>query len=109
MPTSTKFQLVLSGAGSDAQAEIIARGLVDRRLAACVNIVGQTCSVYRWKGEVRREEEKLLIIKTAPHLFDEVRDAIRELHTYDVPEVLALPIQNGDADYLAWVAENLKD
>lgn len=106
--TREDYQLVLCTAGSDSQAETIARGLVDRRLAACVNIVGGVCSVYRWQGKVLREEEKVLVIKTAARLFDQVRDAIRELHTYDVPEVLAIPIVNGDADYLAWLSGNLK-
>ena len=102
-----RFVLILSTAGSDAQAESIARALVDRRLAACVNMVGQTCSVYRWEGKVVREEEKLLLIKSAERLFPAVRDAIRELHSYEVPEVLMLPIQDGDADYLRWLGDSL--
>ena len=103
-----EYQLVLTTTGSDEQAETIARALIDRRLAACVNIVGQTCSVYRWKGEVVREEEKLLVIKSATRLFEELREAIRELHSYEVPEVIALPIRAGDAAYLSWITENLK-
>ena len=105
--TSERFQLVLTTAGSEEQARSIARGLVDRRLAACVSIIPQACSVYRWKGEVQEEDEKLLLIKTAQRLFPRVREAIRELHTYDVPEVLALSVQDGDESYLAWLAECL--
>jgi len=102
------FQLVLTTAGSDAQADAIARALVERRLAACVNIVGETCSVYRWQGEVVREQEKLLVIKSAPQLFPQLCEAIRELHSYELPEVLALPVDAGEPRYLAWLAESLE-
>ena len=99
--------LVLTTAGSDEQAEQLARDLVDRRLAACVNMVGGVCSVYRWEGRIEREQERLLIIKTAARLFDRVREAIRELHSYDVPEILSVPIDDGDPDYLAWLGGQL--
>jgi periplasmic divalent cation tolerance protein len=98
------FQLVLTTAGSEDQARTLAKELVERRLAACVTIVGQACSVYRWKGKIEEEDEKLLLIKTEKRLFDELRIAIRELHSYDVPEVLALSIDAGDSDYLQWLS-----
>jgi periplasmic divalent cation tolerance protein len=101
------FCLMLCTTGSDAQADAIARTLVEERLAACVNIVGSVCSVYRWKGSVTRDEEKLLVIKTAGDRVERVRDRIRELHTYEVPEILALPIGLADADYLGWLAGSL--
>jgi periplasmic divalent cation tolerance protein len=108
MPRADDYAIVLTTAGSDEQAELIARALVDRRLAACVNIVNQTCSVYRWKGEVQRESEQLLLIKTSRERFEQVRAAIRELHSYEVPEVLMLaPLADGDADYLGWLGEQL--
>lgn len=106
--TTPRYRLVLTTAGSDEQAESLARELVDRRLAACVNIVGQVCSVYRWKGEIAREAEKLLVIKTEARLWDELRQAIRELHSYEVPEILALPIEEGDPDYLSWLSGCVK-
>ena len=99
-----EFRLILTTAGSDKQAEEIARALVERKLAACVNIVGSTCSIYRWKGEVVRESEKLLLIKSCERLLPQIRETIRELHTYEVPEVLALSIQGGDDEYLSWLA-----
>ena len=105
----SRFRVVLTTAGSDEQAEAIARALVDRRVAACVNIVGQTCSVYRWKGEVVREEEKLLVIKTTAAQFPRLCETIREIHTYEVPEILSLPVPEGDPAYLAWVDENTED
>ena len=106
-PDAETYQLILTTAGSDEQAEAIARALVERRLAACVNIVGQVCSIYRFKGKIEREGEQLLVIKSAARLFPKVRDAIRELHSYEVPEVLAIPIQAGDEAYLAWLGESL--
>jgi periplasmic divalent cation tolerance protein len=99
----SSFRLFLTTAGSEEQAEQLARALVERRLAACVNVVGATCSTYRWKGEVVQEEEKLLIIKSAERLFEDVRRTIRELHSYEVPELLSLPIGAGDVAYLGWL------
>ena len=102
------YRLILTTAGSDEQAETLARGLVERRLCACVNIVDGVCSVFRWKGEVTREAEKLLLIKTSAGLVEEVRTAIRELHSYETPEIISLAIDDGDPDYLAWLAESVK-
>lgn len=102
-----QFLLVLTTAGSEEQAAQIARGLVERRLAACVNVCSLGCSIYRWQGKIVEEEEKLLLVKTSRHLFDRVRETIRELHSYEVPEVLAIPILDGDKDYLRWLGESL--
>ncbi len=103
------FQLVLTTTDSEALAERIARELIERRLAACVNLVGPVQSVYRWEGKVVRSEERLLIVKTRVDRFQQVASAIRELHTYDVPEVLALPLSAGDERYLSWLAGCLRD
>ena len=102
--SARSYAIVLTTAGSEEQATTVARELVERRLAACVNIVGQVCSVYRWKGEVRQEEEWLLLIKTAVDRFPEVRAAIRSLHSYETPEVVMLPLADADPDYLTWLA-----
>jgi periplasmic divalent cation tolerance protein len=99
----TEFVVIMTTAGSEEQATNLAQELVERRLAACVNIVAQVCSVYRWKGKVWQDEEKLLIIKTAAHLFPAVRDAIRELHTYELPECIMLPVQKADPEILEWL------
>jgi len=96
--------IVLTTTGSAELAEKIAAALVERRLAACVNIVGPLRSVYRWQGQVERAEERLLLIKTTAERFQAVRATIRELHTYELPEVLAWPITQGDESYLAWLA-----
>lgn len=100
--------LILCTTGSDAQAEEIARALVDAKLAACVHIVGTVCSVYRWEGKVVREEEKQLWIKTRKDLYPAVETMIRELHSYDVPEILAVPIERGLEPYLQWLDESLQ-
>jgi periplasmic divalent cation tolerance protein len=101
------FRVVLTTADSPELAERLARELVERRLAACVNVVGPVLSIYRWKGEIVSDEERLLLIKTRSDRLDGVRRAIRELHTYDVPELLALPVEDGDRPYLDWLSSCL--
>lgn len=90
-----------------AVAKRLAEALVRRRLAACVNIVPGIQSVFRWKGKVERASEILLLIKTTAKAFQRLRQAIAQLHPYDVPEIIALPVQGGHAAYLAWVAESV--
>lgn len=104
-----QFQLVLTTTDSEQLAERIARELVERRLAACVNLVGPVQSVYRWEGQVVSAEERLLIIKTSVERFPQLVSAIRELHSYDVPEIVAIPLSMGDAPYLSWLAGCLRD
>ncbi len=103
----TDKRIVLTTAGSQDEARKIADALVQRRLAACVNIVGPIESVYRWKGAVESAQEWLLIIKTAAAHFERVRDTVRELHSYELPECIEVPIEDGSAEYLAWIGENL--
>lgn len=95
--------VVLSTVGSDEDAERIARQLVERELAACVNVVPRVVSIYRWRGRVERDEERLLLIKTRAERFEALRAAIVELHPYEVPEVVCLPIEAGHDPYLAWL------
>lgn len=103
-----RFVVALTTAGSDAEAEQIARGLVEQRLAACVNVLPCVRSIYRWKGEVHADDERLLLIKTTHDRVEEVREAVRALHSYELPEFLVLPVQGGDPSYLAWLAEGLE-
>jgi periplasmic divalent cation tolerance protein len=100
--------LVLTTASSKEEARKIGRALVERLLAACVNIVPQVGSIYRWEGEVEEAEEWLLIIKTTRSAFERVRDAIKELHSYDVPECVAVSIESGSMEYLNWLGESVK-
>lgn len=90
----------------DPAAERIAETVVDERLAACVNLVPGLTSVYRWQGQIQRDAEVLLIIKTRSTVYPLLEARIRELHPYEVPEIIALPIQAGSAAYLNWIADN---
>jgi periplasmic divalent cation tolerance protein len=103
------YRLLLSTAGTREEAQLIARALVERRLAACANIVGPIESVYRWKGEVEESQEFLLLIKTTADLFPKIQGAIRKLHSYEVPELIQLPIETGLPSYLKWISENIED
>jgi periplasmic divalent cation tolerance protein len=100
-------KIVLTTAGSREEAEKIAHALVERRLAACVNIVGPIQSVYRWQGKVESAPEHLLLVKTMAVQFDAVAKAIGELHSYDLPECIQLPIEGGSAEYLEWIEQSL--
>jgi periplasmic divalent cation tolerance protein len=103
----TDLRLVLSTASSAEEARKIAQTLIERRIAACVNIVPQVESIYRWQGKVESSEEWLLLIKTTAQESPAVRDAIAELHSYDLPECIAINIEEGSAEYLKWLAEQV--
>jgi periplasmic divalent cation tolerance protein len=100
--------LVLSTVQGAEDAERIARALVERGLAACVNIVPGVTSVYRWQGQVQAEAERLLLIKTGAQRFEALCQALVALHPYELPEVIALPLQAGHAPYLAWLDESVR-
>ena len=100
--------LVLTTAGDEAEARTIARELVERRLAACVNIVPRVQSVYRWEGKIETAEEFLLIIKTNKTRGADVQAAIRELHSYDLPECIVISMDDGSAEYLEWIQDSVR-
>lgn len=100
--------VVLSAVAGAKDAERIARALVERSLAACVNVVPGVMSIYRWKGRVEQEGEFLLVIKTRAERLAALKEALQELHPYDVPEALALPIEDGLAPYLAWLDDAVR-
>jgi len=104
----TDKRIVLSTAGSREEAQKIARALVEKRLAACINILPRLESVYRWQGKVETAEEWLLVIKTTATASPALRDALRELHSYDVPECIMLSVEDGDAAYLGWLGESVQ-
>jgi periplasmic divalent cation tolerance protein len=95
--------VVLCAVGKIEDAEWIAREVVERRLAACVNVLPSVTSIFRWKGEVERNDEVLMIIKTNRQRFEALRDAILSMHTYEVPEVIAFEIAAGHGPYLTWL------
>ena len=99
--------LVLTTAGSEQEARKIATELVERRLAACANILPRIQSLYRWEGKVESAEEFLLIIKSTKARSADVQAAIRELHSYDLPECIVLSIEDGSAEYLKWIEESV--
>jgi periplasmic divalent cation tolerance protein len=101
--------IALTTAGSADEARQLARMLVERRLAACVNILPGVRSVYRWKGKVDETEEAMLVIKTSRGQAAAVEAALREAHSYDLPEFLLLPVSGGGAAYMAWLRDGLGD
>jgi periplasmic divalent cation tolerance protein len=96
--------IVLSTVGSVEDAERIAEALVEHELAACVNVLPGVRSVYRWKGALQHDEERLLVIKTRAERFEALREALVALHPYELPEVVAVPIVAGHAPYLEWIS-----
>lgn len=99
--------VVLSTCGSVEEAERLARALVEKRLAACVNIVPGVRSVYRWKDAIENEPEVLLVVKTSRPLVDDLKTEIERLHSYEVPEMIALPVVDGSEAYLQWMSHEL--
>lgn len=95
--------VVLITAGSEEEAERIASTLVNELLAACVSVVPGITSVYRWEGEVKRDREWLLVVKTQRDVLNDLVGRVQALHSYDVPEVIALPIVGGSEPYLRWL------
>jgi periplasmic divalent cation tolerance protein len=101
------FCIVMTTTSSADEAERIASALVEAQLAACVTIVAPITSVYRWKGAIQKEQEWLLLIKTMASAFQSLSRKIQELHSYDLPECIQIPI-DGTAEYLGWIAESVR-
>jgi periplasmic divalent cation tolerance protein len=98
--------LILCTCPDQATAERIAETVVGERLAACANLVPGLTSVYRWEGQIQRDTEWLLLVKTQAAVYPLLETRLRELHPYQTPEIIALPIQTGSAAYLDWIADN---
>jgi len=101
--TDAPCQIVLTTCPDAASAERLARILVEEGLAACVNILPPMRSIYRWKGKIEDASELLLVIKSAAARFPDIRDRLRALHPYELPEIIAVPIVDGLPAYLAWL------
>ena len=99
--------VVFTTAGSNEEARRIADALVERRQAACVNIIKGVESIYRWKGKTEESQEWMLLIKTTAAAFDKVCKTIRELHSYELPECVAVSVAQGTAEYMKWVDESV--
>ena len=104
----SKFIVVFVTCGSEDEALKIARALVEERLAACANMISPLRSIYRWEGKIWDEKEWLLIIKTQRSKFEDLAKRVKALHSYSVPEIIALPIAEGSPAYLNWIEENTK-
>ncbi|QNI33850.1 divalent-cation tolerance protein CutA [Alloacidobacterium dinghuense] len=102
------YRVVLTTVSSAEEAKRIAHSLVEERLAACVNITGDAESVYRWEGKVENAEEILLLIKTRVEKIKALEEAVRRLHSYDVPEFVILKVDGGSPAYLKWMDESLE-
>lgn len=100
--------IILVTTGSESEAEKIAHTLVEERLVACVNILSPVRSIYRWEGKVQDDREWLLIIKTRASHFAAVEARVKALHSYQVPEVIALPVVDGSEKYLGWIKDETK-
>ena len=99
--------IVYTTCAGAVEAEKLARHLIESRLAACVNVIPSVVSYYRWKGKVESSGEAVLMIKTARALVDTVRGALEKTHSYELPELLAVPIVDGSANYLAWMENEI--
>ncbi|MBW4497481.1 MAG: divalent-cation tolerance protein CutA [Oscillatoria princeps RMCB-10] len=104
---STQYGVVMVTAASRAEAETIAKALLEAKLAACITLL-PVHSIYTWQGEVEQNEEWQLLIKTNLTQFSALEAKVREIHSYQVPEIIALPIAAGSGPYLQWLAENLR-
>jgi periplasmic divalent cation tolerance protein len=104
--SAMQYRIVLVTCGSIAEARRIGRNLVEKKLAACANIVPRVESIYRWKGKVERAREVLVVIKTTAKRLRELEREVKRAHSYDVPEFIVLPIIAGSRNYLAWLQES---
>lgn len=102
----TDYCVVLNTCPNRTTGEQIARQLVEQRLAACVNLVDRITSIYRWEDGIEEEQETLLIIKTEKTCYPSLEKTLQELHPYEVPEIIQLPITNGSTSYLEWIHQN---
>ena len=99
--------IIITTASSNKEAEIIGSKLIDKKLAACVNIIPNIKSIYRWKGKMNKDSEYLLIIKTVKRAEKDVFKNIRKLHSYDTPEMISIPITGGEKSYLNWLSKSV--
>jgi len=100
--------IVLTTVGTTFDVQPLALQLVEQGVAACVNVIPQIQSVYRWKGKIERDTEHLLLVKTTAERFDAVRSHIRSIHTYALPEIIAIPVETGDAEALDWIRSSVE-
>jgi periplasmic divalent cation tolerance protein len=103
------IQLVFVMAANLKEASSIGRALVEDRLAACVNVISSVRSIYRWRGAIEESDECLMLIKTTSSSYPRLEKRVKQLHSYEVPEVIAMPLINGSAEYLKWVIDSVTE
>lgn len=108
MGNSSQYYLVVTTVSGLELAEKMSRALVEERLAACVNIADKISSIYSWKGEIVQDKECMLLIKTKKSLFENLKEKIIQLHPYEVPEIIAIPLEKGHKAYFDWIDDSTK-
>ena len=108
MREASEVRIALTTAGSMDESQELANALVERRVAACVNLIPNLTSIYRWQGAVEETSEVLLLIKTTAEQLSEVESTLRELHSYEVPEFVALGVESGSQPYVDWLLSSVK-
>ena len=103
--TNSEYMVVLITAKDGEEAGFISKVLLEQKKSACINIIEGVKTIYRWNGNIESASENLLIVKTRTALLDEIIRIVKEIHSYDVPEIIALPVIGGSFDYLAWVGK----
>lgn len=106
---ATEYIVVFCTVPNKATAQKIARHLVEEKLAACCNIIPRLTSIYTWENKIQEDAEYLLLIKTQKMIFSRLEDRIKEMHPYSIPEIIALPIIQGNKEYLKWIGENVEE
>ena len=104
----TPYIQVTTSAGSEEEADAIARRAIERRLAACAQVVGPVSATYWWRDAIETASEWLCVMKTERALYDDLEAAIRAAHSYETPEIIAMPVEAGSAEYLAWLSGELR-
>ena len=104
----TKHVVVLVTASGEEEAKKIAKRLLDERKAACVNIIDGVSSLFIWQGRQEEEQESLLVIKSGASLLPQIVETVKQVHSYDVPEIIALPVVGGNGDYLEWIDSGIE-
>lgn len=104
----TKYIQIITSVSKREDAEKIAQTLLDKKLAACVQIIGPIQSQYWWKGKIEKAKEFLILIKSRRDLYEKIEDTLKKIHPYTVPEILAVPVVVGNKDYLTWLEGELK-
>ena len=105
----TRYIQVMTTAGNQEDAQEIAEAIVSKRLAACVQVIGPITSTYWWRAKIQTEEEWLCVMKSREDLYDRLQESVRQIHPYEVPEILATPVTLGSRSYLAWLTKELKE